>query len=246
MLKKRLGAAVFVKDGLVVQSVGFSRYLPIGKPEVVIKNLDDWGADEIILLNQNSVKSNKPNYELIEKVSDLSIRTPLTYGGGIKDAKDAIKCIKHGADRVVINQIYLDKIDQISNISKMVGKESLVLSLNVTFNQNKLFIYNYLSKQKIKFNEEEFQENYNKYISEIFLTDYINEGKKNAFNFNLLKHKLFKNKKIISYGGINSINQLRRLFRYKNVSSVILGNFLNYKESSIFNIKKECKYGFRK
>ena len=59
MLKKRLGAAVFVKDGLVVQSVGFSRYLPIGKPEVVIKNLDDWGADEIILLNQNSVKSNK-------------------------------------------------------------------------------------------------------------------------------------------------------------------------------------------
>lgn len=246
MLKKRLGAAVFVKDGLVVQSVGFSRYLPIGKPEVVIKNLDDWGADEIILLNQNSVKSNKPNYELIEKVSDLSIRTPLTYGGGIKDAKDAIKCIKHGADRVVINQIYLEKIDQISNISKMVGKESLVLSLNVTFNQNKLFIYNYLSKQKIKFNEEEFQENYNKYISEIFLTDYINEGKKNAFNFNLLKHKLFKNKKIISYGGINSINQLRRLFRYKNVSSVILGNFLNYKESSIFNIKKECKYGFRK
>ena len=220
--------------------------MPIGKPEVVIKNLDDWGADEIILLNQNSVKSNKPNYELIEKVSDLSIRTPLTYGGGIKDAKDAIKCIKHGADRVVINQIYLEKIDQISNISKMVGKESLVLSLNVTFNQNKLFIYNYLSKQKIKFNEEEFQENYNKYISEIFLTDYINEGKKNAFNFNLLKHKLFKNKKIISYGGINSINQLRRLFRYKNVSSVILGNFLNYKESSIFNIKKECKYGFRK
>ena len=189
MLKKRLGAAVFVKDGLVVQSIGFSRYLPIGKPEVVIKNLDDWGADEIILLNQNSAKSNKPNYELIEKVSDLSIRTPLTYGGGIKDAKDAIKCIKHGADRVVINQIYLDKIDQISKISKMVGKESLVLSLNVTLNQKKLFIYNYLSKQKIKFNEEEFQENYNKYISEIFLTDYINEGKKNAFNFNLLKHK---------------------------------------------------------
>ena len=105
MLKKRLGAVVFIKDGLVLQSVGFTKYLPIGKPEVIIKNLDSWGADEIILLNYDAINLNKPDYELIEKISDLNIRTPLIYGGGIKNVNDAVKCIKLGSDRVVINQI---------------------------------------------------------------------------------------------------------------------------------------------
>lgn len=246
MLKKRLGSVVFVKNGLVVQSIGFTKYLPVGKPEIVVKNLDSWGADEIILLNYDAVSLNKPDYRLIEKISDLNIRTPLIYGGGIKNVSDAVKCIKHGSDRVVVNQIYLNNISQIPKISEIIGKESLVLSLNLNIIKKKLYIYNYLTKKIREFNNKEFEENCKNYISEIFLTDYMNEGKRNAFNFNLLKNKFFKNKKILAYGGINTTNQFRRLFRYKNISSVILGNCLNYKESSIFNIKKECKYGFRK
>ena len=49
MLKKRLTAAVTIKNGLVVQSFGYNRYLPIGKPRVVIENLDRWGCDEIFI-----------------------------------------------------------------------------------------------------------------------------------------------------------------------------------------------------
>ena len=246
MLKKRLGAVVFVKNNLVVQSIGFNKYLPIGKPETVIKNLDVWGADEIILLNYDSVNSKKPDFELIEKISDLNIRTPLIYGGGIRNVKDAVNCIKHGSDRIVINQIYFKDVLQIKKISEIIGKESLVLSLNANLVKKKIFIYDYLKKNQKEINQKELENIYKDYISEIFLTDYKNEGKKSAFDFNLLKNKIFKNKKILAYGGINTVDQYRRLFRYKNVSSVILGNCLNYKESSIFNIKKECKYGFRK
>ena len=146
----------------------------------------------------------------------------------------------------LINQIYFEDISQIKKISEMIGKESLVLSLNVNLNKKKIYIYDYLKKNQKEVNQKELENIYKDYISEIFLTDYKNEGKKKAFNFNLLKNKIFKNKKILAYGGINAIDQYRRLFRFKNVSSVILGNCLNYKESSIFNIKKECKYGFRK
>ena len=59
----------------------------------------------------------------------------------------------------------------------MVGKESLVLSLNVTFNQNKLFIYNYLSKQ-LNLTKKSFKEIITNIFLKFFLTDYINEGKK--------------------------------------------------------------------
>ena len=49
MLKKRIIGVVNVKDNIAVQSFGFNRYLPLGKPECLIENLDRWGADEIIL-----------------------------------------------------------------------------------------------------------------------------------------------------------------------------------------------------
>ena len=33
MLKRRIAAAVMVKDGIAVQSIGFQRYLPVGRRE---------------------------------------------------------------------------------------------------------------------------------------------------------------------------------------------------------------------
>lgn len=246
MLKKRLGALVFIKNGLVVQSIGFKKYLPIGKPEVVIKNLDEWGSDEIILIDNDSSNIMQPNIKLLQNIASLKVRTPLVYGGGINNAKDAIQCIKNGADRVLINQIYFENISQISKISEVIGKESLILNLNFSFFKKRLNIFNYKTRLVNQIDYKNLEIICKNYISEILLTDYVNEGKKNGFNFEILKDYFFKKKKVLVYGGINSKKQFRRLFRYRNVSSVVLGNCLNYKESCIFNIKKQCKYGFRK
>ena len=49
MLRKRLIAVVTVLDGLAVQSFGYQRYLPLGKPECLVENLDRWGVDEIFV-----------------------------------------------------------------------------------------------------------------------------------------------------------------------------------------------------
>ena len=50
MLAKRLIGAVIVRDGLAVQSIGYKKWLPIGKPEIVIENLCRWNVDEIAVL----------------------------------------------------------------------------------------------------------------------------------------------------------------------------------------------------
>ena len=67
MLAKRIIGAVVVKDDLVVQSFGYKSYLPIGKPEYIIENLDRWGVDEIIILNiDRSLRNLGPNLKLIK------------------------------------------------------------------------------------------------------------------------------------------------------------------------------------
>ena len=49
MLKPRILGAVLVKDGWAVQSIGFARFLPVGRPEVSVEFLDRYGVDEIAL-----------------------------------------------------------------------------------------------------------------------------------------------------------------------------------------------------
>ena len=42
MLKKRLVACLLIKDNLIVQSVGFKKYFPIGKPNFSIEFIARW------------------------------------------------------------------------------------------------------------------------------------------------------------------------------------------------------------
>lgn len=246
MLKKRLSAAVIIKDGWVVQSRKFNEYLPIGRAENVVKNLDDWGADEIIILSISSYQNNCPDFELVEKFSQIGIRTPLIYGGGIKSYKDAIKIIKLGADKIILNQAFISNKLEIKKICNTIGKESMVLSINFIKKNNIFYFYDYYKKKKLSFNEKEINYFYENFFSEILVSDTDNEGVVNGFDFKILQESFLKGKKIMVYGGINKIKQFRRLFRYSCISSVVVGNFINFKESGIFNIKKKCKYGFRR
>ena len=51
MLKRRIIAVLILLDGVVVQSIGFNRYLPVGSVEISIQFLNEWGIDEIIVLD---------------------------------------------------------------------------------------------------------------------------------------------------------------------------------------------------
>ena len=52
--------------------------MPLGKPEILAKNLDIWGADEILINDiDRSIKFKKPNFSLLEKISDLKLSTQL-------------------------------------------------------------------------------------------------------------------------------------------------------------------------
>ena len=47
MLSQRLIGTVLTKENHVVQSIGLNDILPLGKPNVTVGFLDQWGIDEI-------------------------------------------------------------------------------------------------------------------------------------------------------------------------------------------------------
>ena len=61
-----------------VQSFKYKNYLPLGNPEIIVKNLNDWSADEILIqCIDRSVKNSGPHFELLEKITNQSITTPI-------------------------------------------------------------------------------------------------------------------------------------------------------------------------
>ena len=49
-MKTRIIGVVNILNGIAVQSINFKKFLPIGKPKIVIEYLYNWGIDEIVIL----------------------------------------------------------------------------------------------------------------------------------------------------------------------------------------------------
>ena len=80
-MRKRLIAGITIKDNLVVQSISYNKYLPLGKVEYFIKNLNRWSVDEILIRDIDAYrKKGEPNIKLIEKIKKISCETPIIYG----------------------------------------------------------------------------------------------------------------------------------------------------------------------
>lgn len=130
MLRKRLIAVVTIRNHWAVQSFGFQRYLPLGKPECIIENLDRWGADEILIQDISRSQSGAgPNMELIEKIRQLHCSTPLTYAGGIDSAASAIAAVQGGVERIAIDQLLHQNPDQVYDIAAALGSQAVVAKI---------------------------------------------------------------------------------------------------------------------
>jgi imidazole glycerol-phosphate synthase subunit HisF len=233
MKKKRIAGTIIVKNNIVVQSFSFKKYLPLGKPEHFVENLDRWNIDEIIVLDIDSSKLNiGPNFELIKKIAKLKIRTPLIYGGGIRNLEEAKKVIQSGADRLVIGYSFLKDFSLPSKISNVIGAQAVILSLPLIKFQKEFFIYNYILKKNIQIKGEIMNYINSEYISELFITDVYNDGKFNGFKPNIIKDlkSLTKNFPLLVFGGISEVTQINKIAHFSNVASVCIGNFLNYHE----------------
>ena len=244
MIKKRIIGVVTVKENLVVQSIGYKRYLPIGSVTNVVENLDRWGADEIcILCIDRSIENKGPNYKILKEIDNLFLTTPLSYGGGIRNAEDAIKVIKNGFERVIIDSLIFKGEEKLKLIADIIGKQALIYSMPCTEKDNKIFRFNYLSQKLEHVDIYKLINLYkNGYFSEIFLVDYLNEGIKNSFKRELIN--FFKKDveiPLILFGGITDEVFIDQLFGIDIVKAIAIGNSLNFKEHSIQKIKNKLK-----
>lgn len=130
MLKKRLISCLLIRDGLIVQSIGFRRYLPVGRPPIAVEFVAKWDVDEIILLDMNATPEKRlPDLDLIAMMSER-VFVPLTVGGGITTLDDIQRIIRAGADKISINTHALAAPGLISRSADRFGSQCVVISID--------------------------------------------------------------------------------------------------------------------
>ena len=240
MLSKRIVASIIVKDGLLVQSIGFARYLPVGSPEIAVEFFNNWGADEIIVLDIGENRARRtPDLALIGALSKKS-RVPLTVGGGIDSIESMRALIKGGADKIAINRAAIDDPQIITEAAKIFGNQCVVVSIDVRKNKDgraEVFVdggTRATGKDPISFAKECTALG----AGEILIRSIERDGSKSGFDIELVRAvRDAVDVPVIAAGGCGHPQHALEVFQKGKADAVAIGNMLHFSEHGINTLK---------
>ncbi|MVO78003.1 hypothetical protein GON01_08660 [Sphingomonas sp. MAH-20] len=238
VIRKRIIGVITVKNGWAVQSIGYRRYLPLGRPEILAENLDRWGADEILLqCIDRSAHGLGPDLSLLDRVGRLGLSTPLIYAGGIRTAQDAITVVATAADRVLVDSMLWDDPDEIGRSGEYLGNQAIIASLPLSIEGHEVRWLNYRTGISAPFSDRLLKDLAAGTISEALVIDWRHEGQPLRFDAALLD-ALPCDVPLIAFGGLSDAAQLSNILRSPRVAAVAIGNFLSYREHALQAFKQ--------
>lgn len=245
MLKKRIAATLVVKDGIVVQSLGFKRYLPIGSPAIAVEFLNQWGIDEIILLDIGAtVKRRDPDYAMVRRAA-THCRVPLTVGGGITKVEHIMELMQCGADKVSINQAAWSNPGLLKDAASRFGDQCVVASIDAILVDGRHRVYDY--RRRIATEEdpaEQARQLQEQGAGEILINSVDRDGSYRGFDHALITSVCSAvTVPVICCGGAGNARHLAEVLEKTRASAAAAANFFHFTEHSVTTTKARVLHG---
>ena len=243
MLKKRVVATVVVKDGIVVQSINFKKYLPVGKPEITLEFLNQWGIDEVILIDISATKKQlEPNYLMVKKASQKCF-VPLTVGGGISKLEHIQQLMHCGADKISLNTAAIHQPALISSAAKIFGDQCVVVSIDAINTADEYRVYDFVNKKAIDISPADFSK---KVVGlgagEILINSINRDGSYLGYDLDLINSVCSAvNVPVTCSGGAKNADDFIKVFKNTKVSAASAANFFHFFEHSVNITKRGIK-----
>ena len=131
MLSKRIISCLDVRDGKLAKSVKFVDTRDIGDPVSTARKYYEEGIDELVFYDITA-SSDKRDI-MIDVVSEVAskIFIPFSVGGGLRTVEDCTRVRLAGAEKVNVNTAAVANPDLISQASRALGAQAVVLSMDV-------------------------------------------------------------------------------------------------------------------
>ncbi|MCA0396364.1 MAG: AglZ/HisF2 family acetamidino modification protein [Bacteroidetes bacterium] len=226
MKRIRVIPVLLLHEGGLVKSVKFKNYQYVGDPINAVKIFNEKEIDEIVILDIDATRSQRgPDFQKISEIAGEAF-IPLAYGGGISSITDVQKLFYIGVEKVILNYQAFRQPALITESAKMVGSQSVVVSIDV----NK----NWLGKYKvfIKNGGENTGENPVEYVrqvvaagaGEIFLNVIGRDGTYEGYDLDFINEFCsVVNVPVVVCGGASSIGDFAAAVK-KGASAVAAGS----------------------
>ena len=235
MVKNRLIACLLIKDGLIVQSANFNKYLPIGRPKFPIEFVTQWDVDEIILLDMSAGKENRgPSLEVLEMLS-VTCTIPLTVGGGIRSVEMARNVIRSGGDKISINLSALENKHLITDLARQFGSQCIVVSMDCRKQKDgKFYVFGSSGQENYEIEASDWAaEVENLGAGEIFLNSIDRDGSKLGYDLDLISSVTSNvNIPVIACGGVGSYKDFSPGILKAGADAVAAANIFHHVEHS--------------
>lgn len=239
MLKKRIIANLTIKDDVVVQSIGYKKYLPIGSVSVAVQFLNEWGIDEIIISDISAtIERKSPSNDLFKSISKKCF-VPLTIGGGVRSIDQVHQLLHSGADKFFVNKFAIENPKFITETAKIFGNQCVVVAIDVSYINDKPVIYNYESRECYSIDLFDWiSELVDRGAGEIMINCVQRDGRYNGFDISLAKDiSDFVNIPVLICGGAGKPIHFFEILNNTNVSGAVAGNYFHFTEHSVITTK---------
>ena len=242
MIKKRIIGVLIVRNGILVQSIGFKKFLPIGEPSIAIEFLNNWGIDEIIIIDVSARTEERCiNKKDIYEYSKFC-QVPLTVGGGINSISDVEQVIQSGADKIVINSGGNFCRSLMDDISRRFGSQCIVIAIDIITIKNRYYVYNYIKNCATEIDPISLSKKAELFgAGELFVQFVNRDGIKIGYDCDYID-KLSNATKIpiIACSGASCKSDFLNLLR-TNASAAAAANYFNFTEHSVILLKRYLK-----
>lgn len=255
MKKKRIIPLVLFRDGYVVQTRNFRNHRRLGLLGPTLTRLEEWGADEIILVNISS-KGEDAHYEVgrtdiadefqFDFYSAVKLHAgrssvPLTVGGGILEFSHAARYFEIGADKVLINTGFHADNNLVRNLANEFGNQAVVLGVDYSEINGKREVFAYLGKESTgKSVSEVTRGAADSGVGEFFLNSIDRDGTKQGLDLEVVNELSELHTPLILCGGVGEASHISEALGVDRVDGVAAANFFQHIENSVQLARKSA------
>lgn len=236
----RIIARLDIKPPNLVKGVHLEGLRKIGVPEhfaeqYFLNGIDEINYQDIVasLYDRNSI-----SYLVSETASNVFV--PITVGGGVRTLSDANSLIRAGADKISINTAAVRNPEILSELSKSLGQQAIVLNVEAKFFSGLGYMVMIDSGREHtgKSVSQWLMEANNFGFGELLLTSVDKEGTMQGFDQELfeLARKII-DVPILLHGGFGNIEDILSAAK-SGADGAVIASILHYKKIEIQLIKE--------
>jgi imidazole glycerol-phosphate synthase subunit HisF len=245
--RPRIIPVLTIMNGGLVKTNKFKKPIYLGDPINAMKIFNEKLVDELVILDISKDRQlNGPNVQLLQEIADEAFM-PLAYGGGIRTVEEGLRILRIGFEKLVFNTAIEGNPTIIEELVKLVGGQSIVLSLDYRVKFGITLLYSNSGRIKTRLSISEIIKAYEELgVGEIIIHSIDRDGTRSGYDITLL-NKIAKETTlpVIALGGCNGLNDIKNLMNQSNVSAFAAGHlfvFYGRRNGVLINFPAESDF----